>query len=133
MLGKINYHAVLALQHLYNIEAAWEAGDIDRVVRATFGFAKSDTDQQLVEMTGVDSVDGAFSTARGKQNRRNTRLGKSKLHDVPDIVLQTAYHTCRGKHDWLRSVRDEIVRHRGGTIVSTKTVSSELRKRGIVE
>ncbi len=71
-IGKKNFYAVLALQHLYNIEAAWKAGDIDKVVRSTCGFATADHDRQLMVWTGVDSVDGAFSTA---QHRRNPSKG----------------------------------------------------------
>jgi hypothetical protein len=71
----------------------------------------------------------------GRDNRtarRKTRLGKTKLKDVPDLILQVAYGKHRGKRDWLQQVTNDVVLH-SGEAVGAKTVSTELRIRGIKE
>jgi hypothetical protein len=73
----------------------------------------------------------SHSVWQSEENRRK-RLGKGQLKDMEELVLRTAYlRNCHNK-DWLQRVTAEVVQHRGGQPVSTKTVSRELRKRGIV-
>jgi len=125
-------HAVLALQHLYNIETAWEAGDIDKVVRATIGFVTSDHDRQLVEYAGVGSVEGAMETVRTKQNRVRSRLGRSDLKDVADVLLISivSKHKRSRKRNWLQLATKDISQQCGKQI-DPVTVRREMQRRRI--
>ena len=76
---------------------------------------------------------GALKAIEAAQHaRRNTRLGKTKLCDVPDMILEVAYAKHKTKTDWLRHVTEDVIAHTGEA-VSGKTVRAELRKRRIAE
>ena len=131
--GKEHFFVVLALQYIYGIEAAWKAGDIDKVVRTSMGFATIAADLQLMEWSGVSGAEAAAFRVQAKRKRRMTREGNRELKAVPQLVLQSAYAEHRNKRDWLKRVTADVIRHRGGDPVSSKTVREELRIRGIVE
>ena len=82
---------------------------------------------------GIGAHKAHRELSRYHTQRRLTKEGKTKLSGVPDLILQVAYAKHTGKKDWLKCVTEDVVRHRGGAVVSSKTISEELRKRGIAE
>jgi hypothetical protein len=132
---KTNYahHIVVALQSLYNLQAAIKAGEIERAMRMAIMFGEADFVVRCRDMFGVDPIMAAANVILTKTTRRNTRLGKTELKDVPDTLLQSIYAKHKGKRDWLKRVTAEVIERRGRRVVDRKTVSTELRTRGIVE
>jgi hypothetical protein len=66
-IGERNYHTILALQHLYQIEAARKANDIDKAVSAAVGFAVNDSEVQNVEVWKSRSTEALAFRARQRQ------------------------------------------------------------------
>jgi hypothetical protein len=107
--------ALCARHHIESFEERWKSGDIDMAICDAMEFVVYEYEiEKLTE-------------------RRNTRLGKRKLNDVPKFILEMSYGKHRGKRNWLQLVTKELIHHCGGRDVGSKTVRNELRERGIVE
>lgn len=113
-LGNKNRLAVHALQSIYIIEAAWKAGDIDKVVRATYQFARSDHDLWLVERAGMSSIDAAFSKIRRK------RKAIASLKKATESKRQ---HYDRLREEAADRMKTEVPKHSGNVSAAAKEVA----------
>ena len=82
---------------------------------------------------GVPIVDAVVGFTEHKEKRRESRKGKRVLRDVPKIIFEGAYSKTGGKGNWLQQVTSDVNKYLVGKKVAQKTVSKELRIRGIVE
>lgn len=136
---------VYALQAIYKLQTAAKAGDIDRLIEAAIMFGAFDSDVEHRQVFGIGLSEAAGRHLSDKAKRKNTRLGKSKLKEVPDTLLKAIFnsHRDKGRYKRLSPITREInaylAKHRicnlrGDTIsVKGKTVREELRARGIWE
>jgi hypothetical protein len=127
--------AIRSLQFLYGIDEAVESGDFDKTIRMACGFIEHYSHLSALHTWGFDIVETLATRVRGRQVRANTRLGKTALRDVPDDVLRRIYERhCSNGNGWLKATTADINRQcRLKKRVQRKTVSSELKRRGIVE
>ena len=144
--GKQNYFlhpdmrtrtAANCLQFLYQLEDAIARGDdLDSIIglAVAVGMSYSAIHQSNVFksiLSGKTAIDAILDNHRTKNMRVLTRKDKTELRDVPNLILETAVNRHRGKRDWLAQTTAEVIRHRGGKKVSTKTVGTELKLRGL--
>ena len=69
--------AAMALQFLYNAEAAHKAGDIDRAIRAAFGFGYKHYEVAGLEVFDIHPVE---AMAFYKRRERDDRPGLDRVH-----------------------------------------------------
>ncbi len=121
--------AVRALQFLYGIQAAIEAGDIDRIIRQSVGFAHADSEVRNHQHWKMGSV--AALAAKARQRSVGKRMGPTtkKLNTPEEHVLLEACYANNYKKACLKKTADELL-ERHGIKVDAKTVGSRLKEIG---
>jgi hypothetical protein len=138
---RLVWAAIFTLQCLYNLEDAISAGDIDGVIRWTYGFAHCDFDVMIIKQCGWDAgsavalwkLDGMNARSR-HQKHVNAGKKKAKFKDDQDrLLLRRAYDKNCGRRDWLRATTNELLSTPRFNSLSTAAVKDELRRLGIVQ
>jgi hypothetical protein len=125
--------AAYALSWLYRALAAIQVGDTDQAIRSVFAYAKADAEFWSHAVIGCSATEAMVEHGRHKMHRIKSRLGKTELSGVPDLALLTAVAKHRnGNRVRIKPLTADI-NNQFQKQVTTKTVSRELKRRGIVD
>lgn len=136
--NRLTWAAIFALQCIYNIEAAWKAGDVDAALHWTYGFARCDFDVMVIQRCGWEAwgavalweLDTMKARTRSKNQAKGPkkRLGESKLQDHDDLV-KSLHDECRDKPRWMRRLRQALADKE--VFAGTDTIRKRLKHLGI--
>jgi hypothetical protein len=122
--GGVPFQAVLALQALYALEAAREAGDAETAVQCAIAFAQHDASVQELRDYKTRGIDAIMSAKHGRSV--GGRNGKKLADETNKTKLEFAF----AKHCSARNRNQKIADEFG---VSAKTIERRLKEYWILD